>query len=61
MVEEVAKFMKKEGEKFLVEVQQIEDQQEGNAGWDSEMASKIQNTRVFLDFINKCVGRREGG
>jgi len=62
MVEEVAKFMKKEGEKFLIEAEKIENQQEGgNAGWVAEMAEKVQITREFLGFINnKWEEDREG-
>ena len=48
MVEEVAQFMKKEAEKFLIEVERIEEQQE-----------KIAGSSVVLDRLNSKLSNFE--
>ena len=40
MVEQVAKFLKEKVEEFLIFVEEADEQQDGNVGWDNEIGYK---------------------
>ena len=57
----MAKFLKEKVEEFLIYVEETEEQQDGNVGWNNEMMQKIRSNQEFLSYLNdKWEVDREG-